>query len=229
MMSDPSLGIIIAVGVVAIWAVSSVVRRVLWHLFAIRRLIATAFMASTILLPAGVSTMHDLLALARTSAAVGVEGESCLALAPTPGKDAFETVVERVVDGDTVKLASGETLRLVGVNTPETKDPQRGAQPYGPEAYVLSRDLLEGETIIVELGRTPRDHHGRLLGWIWLKDGTWVNGYLVEQGIAQVYTFSDNPDHADLLRLCESQARKAGRGLWALEVYKSGIRAADMR
>ncbi|MGE5674163.1 MAG: thermonuclease family protein [Mycobacterium leprae] len=162
----------------------------------------------------------------QTPSAGGAAG--CLVDAPRPPADARRVVVSRVVDGDTVHLADGTTVRLIGMNTPESVDPRRPVQAYGKEASAYTKQLLEGKEILLEPGRTPKDQYGRLLGWLWLPDGRFVNALLVRDGYAQVYTFSDNPDNAQLLLSCQREARAASRGLWALDAYKDGEQAAKM-
>lgn len=144
------------------------------------------------------------------------EGATCLAEAPKPPASAALVTVKRAVDGDTIELADGTRVRLIGINTPETVDPRRPVEAYGKEASRFTAELLSGQEILMALGRQPIDRYGRTLGWLWLQDGRFVNGLLVEQGYAQVATYADNPDHAEFLRMCEREAREAGRGLWGL-------------
>lgn len=137
----------------------------------------------------------------------------CVRQSPAPPPQAQRARVRRVVDGDTFVV--GRTrVRLLGINAPESVDPRRPVQYYGKEAAAFARRLLQGRTVLLQPGRNPRDRHGRLLAWVWLEDGRFVNAELVRLGYAQVYTFPDNPDHARLLLLCQREARAAGRGLW---------------
>lgn len=154
----------------------------------------------------------------------------CLKHAPKPPADARSITVRRVVDGDTIELADADKthVRLLGINTPESVDPRRPVQAFGKEASAFTRRLLEGKSVLLARGRQPYDKYHRLLAWLWLPDGRFVNAYLVQQGYAQVYTFSDNPDYADLLVACQREARAANRGLWALPVYANGGEAAKM-
>jgi endonuclease YncB( thermonuclease family) len=155
-------------------------------------------------------------------------GEGCLAQAPKPPKDARKVTVSRVVDGDTVELSDGTKVRLIGMNTPESVDPRRPVQAFGKEASNYAKTLLEGKQILLDEGRTQKDKYGRTLAWLWLLDGRFVNALLVRDGYAQVYTFSDNPDNAELLLACQREARDANRGLWALDTYKDGEQASQM-
>ncbi len=158
----------------------------------------------------------------------GTATAGCLAQAPTPPAQAQRVTVRRVVDGDTVELDDRDRtkVRLIGINTPESVDPRRPVQAYGKEATAFARGLLEGQAVLLQRGRTPYDRYRRLLAWLWLPDGHFVNALIVQQGYAQVYTFSDNPDHAALLLACQREARDAQRGLWSLPEYRSGKEAA---
>jgi endonuclease YncB( thermonuclease family) len=168
----------------------------------------------------------------RTASATGqrppADQAGCLAAAPAPPKEARRAQVARAVDGDTLEFTDGTKARLIGINTPESVDPRRPVQAYGKEAAAYTRKLTEGKEVQYVLGRTPRDKYGRLLAWVWLSDGTFLNALLVRDGYAQVYTFADNPDHADLLLACQREAREANRGLWALPEYHNGQQAAEM-
>lgn len=139
---------------------------------------------------------------------------TCLADAPQPGEGARRVTVRRAVDGDTLQLTDGTRVRLIGINTPESVDPRRPVEFMGKEAAAYTASLLTGEEIILEPGRQPVDQYGRTLAWVWLPDGRFVNALLVLEGYAQVTTYADNPDHADLLLRCQREAQAAGRGLW---------------
>jgi micrococcal nuclease len=168
----------------------------------------------------------------RTASAAGqtppANQAGCLAAATAPPKEARRAQVARAVDGDTLEFTDGTKARLIGINTPESVDPRRPVQAYGKEAAAYTRKLTEGKEVRYIPGRTPRDKYGRLLAWVWLSDGTFLNALLVRDGYAQVYTFADNPDHADLLLACQREAREANRGLWALPEYHNGQQAAEM-
>ena len=103
-----------------------------------------------------------------------------LSLAKT-NRQRFKIV--RVIDGDTVKLSTGETLRYIGIDTPETKHPSKEVEYFGKEASVFNHQLGSGRDILVEFDLTKRDKYGRLLGYIFLPDGTFVNAELVKKGL----------------------------------------------
>ena len=129
-------------------------------------------------------------------------------------------VVAHVVDGDTVDLRIGRRrarVRLIGVNTPETVDPRRGVECFGPEAKAFVSDLLPpGTPVLVERDIEPRDDYGRLLGYVYLAaDGTMVNLALVEQGFAVPLRIEPNTAHADHFRRAAVLAQQERRGLWS--------------
>jgi endonuclease YncB( thermonuclease family) len=128
--------------------------------------------------------------------------------------------VSRVVDGDTIEIApavDGLTeARLIGVDTPETKDPRTGVQPYGEEAYRFAASTIEGEKVALEFDVERIDRYRRLLAYIWLSDGKMFNEVLLKEGYAQVATFPPNVKYTDRFLEAQRRAREAGRGLWGL-------------
>ncbi|MCI0407280.1 MAG: thermonuclease family protein [Acidobacteria bacterium] len=126
--------------------------------------------------------------------------------------------VVRVVDGDTIDVCclqgKEERVRYIGVNTPETHHPTKGIEYYGREAAAANRRLVEGKTVRLEFDVQLRDPYRRLLAYVYLEDGTFVNAWLVEHGYAQVMTVPPNVKHQDLFLSCQQAAREAGRGLW---------------
>jgi micrococcal nuclease len=130
--------------------------------------------------------------------------------------DATATVT-RVVDGDTVEISPSveglSTVRLIGVDTPETHG---GTQPYGPEASDFTRRYLEGKEVSLELDVEKIDPYGRLLAYVYLPDGQMFNEVLVEEGYAQVATFPPNVKYQECFLEAQREAREANRGLWGL-------------
>jgi endonuclease YncB( thermonuclease family) len=124
-------------------------------------------------------------------------------------------VVERVVDGDTFVLASGDRVRMIGIDTPETVHPTRGVEPYGKQASDFSKSLLSGKRVRLVYDVQARDRYGRLLAYVYLADGTFVNAELVKRGYAQVSTYPPNVKHQDTFLALQREARSANRGLWA--------------
>ena len=128
--------------------------------------------------------------------------------------------VTRVVDGDTVDITpavDGEArVRLIGVDTPETRDPDCGAQPYGDEAKAFTTSELQGEEVGLEFDVERTDRYERLLAYVYPSDEEMFNETLLEQGYAQVATFPPNVKYVDRFRTAQEEARADGRGLWSL-------------
>jgi micrococcal nuclease len=137
---------------------------------------------------------------------------------PDPPEDAVRAKVQRVSDGDTfVATVKGrrERVRVIGVDTPESVDPNRPDEPYGQEAADFARRYLDGESVRLAGDAEPRDRYGRMLAYVWLEDGTFWNALLVAEGYAQQLTIPPNVAYADLFRRLAREARQRDRGLWA--------------
>jgi micrococcal nuclease len=143
---------------------------------------------------------------------------------PGPPKGAVAAKVQRVVDGDTfVATVNGrrERVRVIGVDTPESVDPNRPDEPFGEEASDFAKHYLDGETVRMAGDVEPRDRYGRMLAYVWLADGTFWNALLAAEGYAQQLTIPPNVTYADLFRRLVGEARRQNRGLWAQE-HQSG-------
>jgi micrococcal nuclease len=137
---------------------------------------------------------------------------------PAVPADAIAAKVERVVDGDTFMAAiagRNERIRLIGVDTPETVDPDRPVQPYGKEASNFAKHMLNGRTVRLVGDVEARDRYGRLLAYVWLPDGTFWNALLAAEGYAQLITIPPDVTYAGLFRRLVDEARSANRGLWS--------------
>jgi micrococcal nuclease len=138
-----------------------------------------------------------------------------LTSAPPPGYYA----VTKVSDGDTFNVSiagKNETVRLVGIDTPETHDPRKPVQCFGKVASDKAHELLDGKSVRLEAdpGGDDRDKYHRLLRYAYLPDGTFYNQYMVQQGYAFAYTVFPN-SKLEQFRGWEREAREANRGLWA--------------
>lgn len=122
--------------------------------------------------------------------------------------------VAYIYDGDTIKTAKGEKIRLLGINTPEITHTSSPGQVMGKEATQALTRILMGKTVRLTFDRERRDIYGRTLAHIWLRDGTWVNGEMVRLGFAHVYTFTPNIRWAKKLIALERPARKQRLGIW---------------
>ena len=125
--------------------------------------------------------------------------------------------VERVIDGDTLILLNGEKVRLIGVDTPETKHPQKPVQYFGIEAYKFTKQMAEGKVVKLEYDWQRRDRYHRLLAYVYLMDGTFLNAEIIKQGYGFAYTRYPFK-YLEEFRLYQREAREKKRGLWKKEV-----------
>jgi micrococcal nuclease len=126
------------------------------------------------------------------------------------------TTVERIVDGDTIVVAGDETVRLIGIDTPETKDPRRPVQCFGAEATRRITELIPaGDAVLLVRDVSDTDRFGRTLAYVYREhDRLFVNAAMVRGGYAAASPYPPDVAHADELRTLEREAREAGRGLW---------------
>ncbi len=139
----------------------------------------------------------------------------------TPEPVAAGTVRD-IVDGDTVVLQSGVEIRLVGIQAPKLPLGRAGFRtwPLAEEAKDTLARLVRGQQVALKYGGRKVDRHGRLLAHLFTPDGKWVQGDMLRQGMARVYTFADNRSRAADLLAEERSARAAGRGIWRLDYYR---------
>ncbi|WP_318508936.1 thermonuclease family protein [Bacillus sp. T3] len=127
-----------------------------------------------------------------------------------------------VTDGDTIKVqlenGTTEKVRLILIDTPETKHPRLGVQPFGKEASSFTTKELTDKNITLELDVEERDQYGRLLAYVWI-DNTLYNEVLINEGLARVAVFPPNTKYVDRFREAQSKAQKAGIGIWSIEDY----------
>jgi len=121
------------------------------------------------------------------------------------------TTVARVIDGDTIIIATGHRVRYIGIDTPEVY-PEREA--LGTEARQANRQFVEGKKIRLEQDVSDTDKYGRLLRYVYVDD-LFVNAELVRQGLAEAKAYPPDTKYQDLLTQLEREARQAGRGIWA--------------
>jgi len=131
--------------------------------------------------------------------------------------EGFVPVLE-VLDGDTIVVdldGTEETVRLLGVDTPETRDPRRPVQCFGKQASDYTKELLLGKAVklVIDTSDDNRDSFGRLLRYIYIEDGTMINERLVYDGYAFAYEKYPTA-RTQLLKQMEADAKKNNRGLW---------------
>ena len=124
--------------------------------------------------------------------------------------------VERVIDGDTIVLDDGRTVRYIGMDTPE-----RGDQYYD-EATEANRRLVDGKKVKLELDVEEKDRYGRTLAYVYVGD-IFVNAELVRDGYARAYPYPPNERYRKLFASAEKEARQKGVGIWSSEPQGRGI------
>lgn len=128
-------------------------------------------------------------------------------------------VITRIIDGDTLVVSLGskeEKVRLIGVNTPETVDPRREVECFGKEAKEYLVKLLFGKNVRLEAdaSQQERDRYGRLLRYVFLEDGLFINQVLIQSGYAYEYTYDLPYQYQSEFKKAETDARRRGLGLW---------------
>ncbi len=144
--------------------------------------------------------------------------QNSVALVPSPTISNNLVVVQRVVDGDTIQLETGEKLRYIGINTPETVDPRRSVQCFGKEASNKNKELVLGQKVRLEKDVSNTDKYGRLLRYVYLQTPTgevFVNDYLVRQGYAYASSYPPDIAHQKDFRQAQEEAQENNRGLWS--------------
>ena len=139
---------------------------------------------------------------------------------PAADADSLRVKVHWVDDGDTIVVAGGERVRYLGINTPEVAHKDEPGEPFGDEAKDFNKKLVQGRWINLELAEQQRDHYGRLLAYVFLADGTFVNGELVRQGYAHLLRKQPKLRYWERLLALQRQALKEKKGMWSLPVVK---------
>lgn len=128
--------------------------------------------------------------------------------------------VSSVVDGDTIKVSIDgtiTTLRLIGMDTPETVDPRKEVQCFGKEASNKAKELLTGEKVRIEedSSQGELDKYGRTLAYVYREDGLFYNKYMIEQGYAHEYTYNTPYKYQTEFKTAEKSAQTNLAGLWS--------------
>ena len=182
-----------------------------------------------------VSILHVLMLIATTVVAIGRSSRqasareearaTCAGLEPGPAR-----TVTRILDGETVALDDGTELRLIGALAPRAIDAgaEAGTWPAEIAATEELRALLAGKSVELAFGGERSDRYGRIQAHAYIREGDgrrWVQGHLLEQGLARAYVVAGNRACTDALLAAERGAREARRGLWAEAAYQ--VRPAD--
>ncbi len=124
--------------------------------------------------------------------------------------------VTKVIDGDTIHLESGETLRYIGIDTPEKSG---GKECFADESTNKNKELVLGKEVRLEKDVSETDRYRRLLRYVWVDSGSgqgeiFVNEFLVREGYATAITYPPDVKYSQLFREAEKEARENNKGLW---------------
>jgi micrococcal nuclease len=173
--------------------------------------------------------LRRLVPLVLLAVGVGVVSAARITQAQQPTTEAVSALVTEVVDGDTLRVQFDDgwtdTVRLIGVDTPETKHPSRPIECFGPEATEYTRVRAEGRRVQLDRDITDRDRYARLLRYVFLDDGDFLNAALLRDGYALVVTYPPDVRYVDTYLALQQEARDAGRGLWG-DVCAGAVRPA---
>ena len=130
--------------------------------------------------------------------------------------------VIRVIDGDTIEvqyMLTKEKVRLIGVDTPETKHPKKSVQFYGEEASQFTTSQLLNKTIYLEYDVTMKDKYNRTLAYVWLYPDKsdkrkMFNSILLLEGYAKISTVPPNVKYVEYFKKYQTEAREQNKGLW---------------
>jgi micrococcal nuclease len=125
--------------------------------------------------------------------------------------------VQRAVDGDTLLLDDRTRVRLLGVDTPETKKPDWQVELYGPEAHDFTSQHVEGRRVRLEFDKERHDKYGRVLAYVYLDDW-FLNEELIRAGLG--WAITNHPYSESMkrrFRAAQREAQRARRGIWSVD------------
>jgi len=127
--------------------------------------------------------------------------------------------VQRVNDGVTIKLTDGMRIRFIGINAPEIEHKDLNgkiikSEPFGNQARNYTKTLLNRKKVFLELDKEKQDRYGRVLAYVFLPDGTFINKKLIEEGLAYCLPDRKNNRYEKTLLKVQKGAMRSGKGLW---------------
>jgi endonuclease YncB( thermonuclease family) len=151
-----------------------------------------------------------------------------LAQMPPELTEGGKALAAEAIDGDTLRLADGREVRLIGIQAPKLPLGRPGFEtwPLAGEAKAALEALAVGKAVVLGYGQAREDRYGRALAHLFVEDsGVWLQGAMLEAGLARVYSFEDNRMLIPEMLAAERAARAARRGLWDHPFYR--IRGAE--
>ena len=133
-----------------------------------------------------------------------------------------EYKVKRVVDGDTFEIESGEKVRLIGIDAPESVATNKLDGCLGEESAEFLRSLVEGKVVKLEPDKSNMDKYQRLLRYVWI-DEKFVNNELVANGFAVSYAYKPDIKYQEIFNKTQDEARSKKIGIWGPECKNEGF------
>ena len=128
--------------------------------------------------------------------------------------DGQRYTVKKVIDGDTLILRNGETVRFVGVNTPELGHGKFRDEPLANQAREFVKRKIEGKSVRLERTTEKNDRHGRWLAHVYTKDGTNIQLQILERGLGYAVAIGDDLGFLEQYLVAENKARADNKGVW---------------
>jgi len=125
-----------------------------------------------------------------------------------------------VHDGDTLRTAKGEKIRLLGINSPEVANQGKPGQIMGDKAKQRLTELVAGKRVQLQMDKEKHDVYKRTLAQVFLRNDSWINAQMVREGLAYVYTFPPNFRWVGKLMQAETEARRNKRGIWKTKRFR---------
>ena len=122
--------------------------------------------------------------------------------------------VKWVYDGDTIVLKDGRKVRYIGINAPEIGHADQKAESFGNTAKKFNEKLVSFKKVRLEIGEEQYDQYGRLLAYVFLQEGTFVNKALLKRGYAHILPRKPNGKYEDKFLKVQRNAMLAGKGIW---------------
>lgn len=184
-------------------------------------ILIVAFLGGAILVWQGLNLDIKSLPTVNKTANNQFESPTSSGSAEVKGVNSNTYKVVKVIDGDTFHIdVNGEevSVRMIGIDTPETVDPRRPVGCFGKAASDETKRLLEGKNVTLTKDITDTDKYNRLLRYVFLpisgSDNLFINDYLVRQGFAKAYTYPPDVKYDSRFVAAEQEARENLRGLW---------------
>lgn len=122
--------------------------------------------------------------------------------------------VKKVYDGDTIEVTNGVHVRYIGINAPEISHENIPDEPYSLEAMAFNEKMVSSKPVRLQTDTERSDQFHRMLAYVFLKDGTFVNQEMVRNGLAYALYSPPNTAYDEVLLKTQQEAMQSKRGMW---------------